>query len=253
MTSSEQTVPREAGPGGTAAAAYDGLFIAFEGGDGAGKSTQVRLLARGAERLRTHGRRDPPAGRHRRSGGRSATSSCTATTSRRGPRRCCSPPTRPTTSTQLVRPALERGERRLTDRYTRLLGRLPGRRARPRSRRGRATCSMWAVDGLRARPHRGRSTSRRRPGATRRGDVHDRLESEADAFHERGPPALPRPGRAATPSATSSSTADRSRRARSTPRFASGVAALACWGARRERLGRRHRPGERRRDARSGP
>ena len=51
MTSSEQTVPREAGPGETAAAAYDGLFLAFEGGDGAGKSTQLALLRQWLESL----------------------------------------------------------------------------------------------------------------------------------------------------------------------------------------------------------
>ena len=78
---------------------HTGLFVAFEGGDGAGKSTQVRLLADALRRpgldvLETR----QPGGTAL--GASCATSSSTATTSHRAPRRCCTRPTRPTTSTR---------------------------------------------------------------------------------------------------------------------------------------------------------
>ena len=104
--------------------------------------------ARVARAARAHGRRDPPAGRHAARAARCATWSCTATTSRRGPRRCCSPPTRPTTSTSSSARRSERGERRHHRPLHRLLGGLPGRRARPRAPTRSTTCRCGRVGGL---------------------------------------------------------------------------------------------------------
>ena len=84
----------------SAKGAVTGYLIAFEGGDGAGKSTQAALLAAVAARRPGSRRRpDPRAGRHRRSA--SGCASCCSAATRswtRAPRRCCSPPTVPTTS-----------------------------------------------------------------------------------------------------------------------------------------------------------
>ena len=77
-----------------------GLFVVFEGGEGAGKSTQVRAARRGAARGRARRRGHPRAGRHRgrRADPRpAARRSGDAPLPPRAPRRCCTPPTGPTT------------------------------------------------------------------------------------------------------------------------------------------------------------
>ena len=99
--------------------AATGCFVALEGGEGAGKSTQARLLRDGCEAegydvLLTHEPGDTEVGAeaapdrarpgHRRR-------------SRTAPRRCSTPPTRPSTSTGWSRPALARGAVVVTDRY----------------------------------------------------------------------------------------------------------------------------------------
>ena len=159
----------------------DGLFIAFEGGDGAGKSTQVRLLA---QALRARGRRSSsPASRGAPSSARrSATSCCTATTCRRGPRRCSSPPTRRTTSTSSCARRSTRGEVVITDRYTDSSVAYQGA-GRDLGAAEVHDLQMWAVDGLVPALTVVVDVTAAE-GRRRRGDTHDRLESEEDAFHE---------------------------------------------------------------------
>ena len=103
----------------------------------------------------------------------------------------------------------DRGDVVITDRYTRLLGRLPGRRPRPRAPRGPRP-AMWAVGGL-LPTSRSCSTSPPPTGAGARGDVHDRLESEPDDFHEAIRQHFLDLAAARPRSATSSSTADGTR------------------------------------------
>jgi dTMP kinase len=159
----------------------DGLFIAFEGGDGAGKSTQVGLLRAAFERS---GRpvtvtRQPggtPLGRQIRDlvlhgdhvAPRAEALLFAADKAQH--------------VEEVIAPALAQGHVVITDRYTdssvayqgagRALG---GEEVRD--------LQMWAVGGVvpaltvvvDVTAHEGRR---------RRGEVHDRMESEADEFHD---------------------------------------------------------------------
>jgi dTMP kinase len=160
--------------------AADGVFIAFEGGDGAGKSTQVALLA---EALRARGRvvtvtRQP---------GGTALGAAIRDLVLHGDH--VSPRAEALLFAadkahhvdQLVKPALARGEVVITDRYTDSSVAYQGA-GRELGADEVHDLQMWAVGGLvpdltvvvDIAPEEGRR---------RRGEVHDRLESEEDAFH----------------------------------------------------------------------
>ena len=159
-----------------------GLFIAFEGGDGAGKSTQVTLLARA---LSAAGRRvvvtrqpgGTPLGAQLRDlvlhGGEVSPRAETLLFAADKAQHVH----------ELVRPALERGEDVLTDRYTdsSIAYQGVGRDLGPDAV---YHVLEWAVDGLfpdltvvlDVQVDEGRR---------RRGAVPDRVEAEPDPFHER--------------------------------------------------------------------
>jgi dTMP kinase len=164
---------------------FPGLFIAFEGGDGAGKSTQTAELAgalqkRGLAVLRTREPGGTPIGEKLRSlvldhghGHIDARTEALIFAASRAAH-----------AEQVIRPALERGEVVLTDRY------IDSSVAYQGAGRGLGMDAVrdindWATSGLRpdltvlldVEPADGR---RRRTA----GDAaEDRLESEADEFH----------------------------------------------------------------------
>ncbi len=164
-----------------------GLFIAFEGGDGAGKSTQAAELAaalesRGMTVLRTREPGGTPIGEKLRSlvldhghGHIDARTEALIFAASRAAH-----------ASQVIRPALERGEVVLTDRY------IDSSVAYQGAGRGLGASAVrdlnhWATSGLQpdltvlldVDPAVGR---RRRTA----GDAtEDRLESEADDFHTR--------------------------------------------------------------------
>ena len=158
-----------------------GVFIAFEGGDGAGKSTQVRLLA---ERLRADGH-DPVL--TRQPGG-------TALGQRLRDLVLHGDPMTPRAEAllfaadkaqhveEVVRPALAAGRVVLTDRYTDSSVAYQGA-GRDLGAREVHTLQMWAVGGL-VPDLTVIVDIPAQEGRRRRGEVHDRLESEEDAFHE---------------------------------------------------------------------
>ena len=164
-------------PRGTTA---PGLFICFEGGDGAGKSTQVRLLTelleeRGREVVVTRQPGGTPLGSQIRQlvlhgdhvAARAEALLFAADKAQH--------------VDQLIAPALARGEVVITDRYTDSSIAYQGAGRELGADEIRAL-QHWAVGGvlpdltivLDVSPEVGRA---------RRGDVHDRLESEADVFH----------------------------------------------------------------------
>ena len=159
----------------------DGLFIAFEGGDGAGKSTQVALLR---EALEAAGRTVTVT---RQPGG---------TTLGREIRDLVlhGDHVAPRAEAllfaadkahhvdQLIRPALDRGEVVLTDRYTDSSVAYQGA-GRDLGAQEIHDLNMWAVDDLVPDLTVVVDVSAAE-GRRRRGDVHDRLEAEEDAFHE---------------------------------------------------------------------
>ena len=159
----------------------DGLFIAFEGGDGAGKSTQVAMLRAAFE----------AAGRTvtvtRQPGG--------TTLGRQirdlvlhgdhvAPRAeaLLFAADKAHHVDQLIRPALDRGEVVLTDRYTDSSVAYQGA-GRDLGAQEIHDLNMWAVDDLVPDLTVVVDVSAAE-GRRRRGDVHDRLEAEEDTFHD---------------------------------------------------------------------
>ena len=159
----------------------DGLFIAFEGGDGAGKSTQVALLR---EVFETAGRtvtvtRQPGGtdlGRQIRElvlhgdhvAPRAEALLFAADKAHH--------------VELLIRPALDRGEVVLTDRYTDSAVAYQGA-GRDLGAQEIHDLNMWAVDDLVPDLTVIVDVSAQE-GRRRRGDVHDRLEAEEDTFHD---------------------------------------------------------------------
>lgn len=159
----------------------DGLFIAFEGGDGAGKSTQVELLRQAFEAA---GRRVTVT---RQPGGTEL--------GRRirdlvlhgdhvAPRAeaLLFAADKAHHVEQLIAPALAAGDVVLTDRYTDSSVAYQGA-GRALGAQEIQDITMWAVGGLVPALTVIVDVSAQE-GRRRRGDVHDRLESEEDAFHE---------------------------------------------------------------------
>jgi dTMP kinase len=159
----------------------DGLFIAFEGGDGAGKSTQVALLR---EALEEAGRRVTVT---RQPGGTELGREIRALVlhgDHVSPRAeaLLFAADKAHHVEQLIRPALDRGEAVITDRYTDSSVAYQGA-GRDLGAQEIHDLSMWAVDDL--VPHLTVVVDiSAEEGRRRRGEVHDRLEAEADAFHE---------------------------------------------------------------------
>jgi len=162
-----------------------GLFIAFEGGDGAGKSTQAARLAealefRGLKVLRTREPGGTPIGEKLRSlvldhghGHIDAHTEALIFAASRAAH-----------AGQVIRPALERGDIVLTDRYIDSSVAYQGA-GRELGTEAVRSLNEWATEGLRpdltvlldVDPAEGR---RRRTA----GDAaEDRLEAEADVFH----------------------------------------------------------------------
>ncbi|HET7799498.1 MAG TPA: dTMP kinase [Humibacillus xanthopallidus] len=157
-----------------------GLFVCFEGGDGAGKSTQVRLLTevlegRGREVVVTRQPGGTPLGTQIRQlvlHGDHVSARAEALLFAADKAHHVD---------QLIAPALAAGKVVITDRYTDSSIAYQGAGRDLGADEIRAL-QHWAVGGvlpdltivLDVSPEVGRA---------RRGDVHDRLESEADAFH----------------------------------------------------------------------
>jgi dTMP kinase len=164
-----------------------GLFIAFEGGDGAGKSTQAARLAealesRGLTVLRTREPGGTPVGEKLRSlvldhghGHIDAHTEALIFAASRAAH-----------AAQVIRPALERGEVVLTDRYIDSSVAYQGA-GRDLGEDAVKSLNEWATSGLQPHltvlldvdPAMGRQ--RRTAGNA----AEDRLESEADEFHSR--------------------------------------------------------------------
>ena len=159
----------------------DGLFIAFEGGDGAGKSTQVALLR---EAFETAGRtvtvtRQPGGtdlGREIRD--------LVLHGAHVAPRAeaLLFAADKAHHVDQLIRPALDRGEVVLTDRYTDSAVAYQGA-GRDLGAQEVHDLNMWAVQDLVPDLTVVVDVSAE-VGRRRRGDVHDRLEAEEDTFHD---------------------------------------------------------------------
>lgn len=159
----------------------EGLFIAFEGGDGAGKSTQVRLLA---DALRARGREVLTT---RQPGGTelgAAIRQLVLHGDHVSPRAevLLFAADKAHHVDLVIRPALEAGQVVLTDRYTDSSVAYQGA-GRDLGAAEVHDLQMWAVDDL--VPHLTVVVDvSAQEGRRRRGEVHDRLESEADAFHD---------------------------------------------------------------------
>lgn len=160
-----------------------GLFVAFEGGDGAGKSTQASLLAswlveQGRDVVGTH----EPGGTELGAALRELVlHGADGSVSPRAEALIFAADRAHHVAT-LVRPALERGAVVLTDRYLDSSVAYQGA-ARDLGHEEVRQLSVWAVEGLLP----DLTVLLDVPtgeGRARRGDVHDRLEREADDFHE---------------------------------------------------------------------
>lgn len=158
-----------------------GIFIAFEGGDGAGKSTQVRLLdqayaARGRTVLVTRQPGGTPLGAQIRD--------LVLHGDHMSPRAeaLLFAADKAHHVAEVIAPALARGEVVLTDRYTDSSVAYQGA-GRDLGVEEVQQLQLWAVQGLVPDLTVVIDVSAAE-GRRRRGEVHDRLESEADAFHE---------------------------------------------------------------------
>jgi dTMP kinase len=164
-----------------------GIFIAFEGGDGAGKSTQAARLAsvlesRGYAVLRTREPGGTPVGEKLRSlvldHGNGEIDAHTEA--------LIFAASRAAHASQIIRPALDRGEIVLTDRYIDSSVAYQGA-GRGLGQDAVRSVNEWATSGLQPHltvlldvdPELGRR--RRTAGQA----AEDRLESEADEFHTR--------------------------------------------------------------------
>lgn len=158
-----------------------GLFIVFEGGDGAGKSTQVALLR---DALCREGRqvtvtRQPggtPLGQQIRDlvlHGEHVTPRAEALLFAADKAHHVE---------TLIRPALQRGDVVISDRYTDSSVAYQGA-GRALGAQEVHDLNMWAVEDLVPDLTVVVDISATE-GRRRRGDVHDRLESEEDTFHE---------------------------------------------------------------------
>ena len=206
-----------------------GFFIALEGGEGAGKSTQARALA---DWLRVTGPRRRGDLRARCHRGRSPAAFGAARPSRAGPGRHRSDASRPVRQDRGTavrgRPGRARrhrgaagagaGSRRGLRPLHRLVGRLPGCRPRAGRRRGRAAVPLGHRRSAAAPHRRPRRARRRRP---RPGRGSGPAGVGADGVPRAGPRAVPRAGSPRRRRATWSSTG-RCRRSRSPRRSGPG-------------------------------
>ena len=158
-----------------------GIFLAFEGGDGAGKSTQVRLLA---ERLEAAGREVVVT---RQPGGTALGQQLRdlvlhgAAMSPRAEALIFAADKAQHVS-EVVAPALDRGAVVITDRYTDSSVAYQGA-GRELGHAEVHDLQMWAVGRL--LPDLTVVVDiTADEGRRRRGEVHDRMESEGDGFHE---------------------------------------------------------------------
>ena len=159
----------------------DGLFIAFEGGDGAGKSTQVALLraafeAAGRTVTVTRQPGGTPLGQQIRDlvlHGDHVSPRAEALLFAADKAHHVE---------QLIRPALLQGHVVVTDRYTDSSVAYQGA-GRELGAQEIHDLNMWAVDGLVPDLTVVVDVSAEE-GRRRRGEVHDRLEAEEDTFHE---------------------------------------------------------------------
>ncbi len=159
----------------------EGLFIAFEGGDGAGKSTQVRLLA---DALRARGRQVLTT---RQPGGTelgAAIRELVLHGDHVSPRAevLLFAADKAHHVDLVIRPALEAGDVVLTDRYTDSSVAYQGA-GRDLGAAEVHDLQMWAVGSLVPDLTVVVDISSEE-GRRRRGEVHDRLESEGDGFHD---------------------------------------------------------------------
>ncbi len=161
--------------------AQPGLFIAFEGGDGAGKSTQVRLLAdavvlAGREVVITRQPGGTPLGQSLRElvlhgDHMSARAEALLFAADKADH-----------VEQVIRPALRVGSVVITDRYVDSSVAYQGA-GRDLGADEVQRLQTWAVDGLLPDLTVIVDISADE-GRRRRGEVHDRMESEGDDFHE---------------------------------------------------------------------
>ena len=159
----------------------DGLFIAFEGGDGAGKSTQVTLLREALEAAgRTVTVTRQPGGTEFGHQIRDLVLHGAHVAPRAEALLFAADKAHHVD--QLIRPALDRGEVVLTDRYTDSSVAYQGA-GRDLGAQEIHDLNMWAVDALVSDLTVVVDVSAQE-GRRRRGEVHDRLEAEEDAFHE---------------------------------------------------------------------
>ena len=159
----------------------DGLFIAFEGGDGAGKSTQVSLLREALESAgRTVTVTRQPGGTELGHQIRDLVLHGAHVAPRAEALLFAADKAHHVD--QLIRPALDRGEVVLTDRYTDSSVAYQGA-GRDLGAQEIHDLNMWAVDDLVPDLTVVVDISAQE-GRRRRGQVHDRLEAEEDAFHE---------------------------------------------------------------------